>query len=129
MAICPLWSRTECVLAWSEIDFVSPTPAVEHMQGGWRFRDLGLPPGWDILRDRSFFVIDVVVHDRHNIGRRWQSMRSPKVHALLSANDEPEPLRGFFSEDIHLSRLSSSASSLLQLMAEHSRYELFCHTD
>src|SRR4029079_1041468 len=35
--------------SWSEIDFVNAIPAAEQIDGAWRFKDLRMAPGWDIL--------------------------------------------------------------------------------
>jgi hypothetical protein len=127
IAMHPLF-RQPIRVAWSEIDFVSAIPAAEQVDGAWRFRDFGLAPGWDILRDHGRFVLDIVVHDRHPLKQRlrWHTAR---LAPLATANDTPHARQGTFALSLRVRGLDAKPTDLLELVARHARFDLLCHGD
>jgi hypothetical protein len=121
-------ARRPIQVAWSEIDFVSAIPAAEQVDGTWRFKDLGLARGWDILRDRDWFCLDVVVHDRHAIQPRFRWYPT-RISPLAMADDRPHPRQGTFPLRIRSRGLDARPTDVLELIARHSRFDLLCHID
>jgi hypothetical protein len=125
IAIHPI-ARRPIQVTWPEIDFVSPTPAPEQVDGLWHFPHLLPERGWNMLRDQEWFCLDVVVGDRQAVKRRsrWYALGMKPV---WMADDRPHPAQGTFPLDIRVRRLDASPTDLLALIARHSRFDLLCH--
>jgi len=121
-------ARRPIQLSWSEIDFVNAIPAAEQIDGAWRFKDLRMAPGWDILRDHDRFVLDIVVHDRHAIQPRfrWYPVR---IVPLWTADDRPHTRKGTFELPIRVGCLDTKPTDLLELIARRCRFEQLTHSD
>ncbi|HEY5090823.1 MAG TPA: hypothetical protein VIK30_12680, partial [Polyangia bacterium] len=121
-------ARPPILVAWTEIDFVSPIPAPEEVDGAWRFKDFGLAPGWDILRDHGLFFLEVVVHDRHALRQRfrWYAI---EMRPLGTAGDAFHPTKGYFSIRLRVDNLDARPTEVLELVARQVRFDLLCYDD
>jgi hypothetical protein len=95
---------------WSAVAFVSPTPAVEVVDGVWRIKPALLP-----YASADVMVFDIVELDA-------VAGLSLPVQTLVHS-----PGRGVWSEDLHTAALSSSREALLALVFTHCRQELLCY--
>ena len=108
------------ILSWQDVEFVSPTPAVEHVDGRWRIKDLTrylspppMAPGW--------VVLDVVVGDL----RRAETRSGLRAMPLAP----PEDHKGYLRFDLYARHLSTSFEELFAFVATRARYDLLCHRD
>jgi hypothetical protein len=122
--------RGELQLPWSAVDFVSPIPAAERVEGAWRFKDLKLPKGFNLLLEQQRFVLEVVVKEPSALKKRlgWPWGLPPLRHLTL-ADDRLDPDRAYFALDLKLRCLSAPAEGLLELIARNARFDLLCHSD
>lgn len=104
-----LWRRPVQV-PWAAVVFISPTPAVECVAGGYR-----VTPALQALADPDRFVLDIVL-DADAV-RGLALPVQPLVHL---------PDRCLWSEDLQRSALSSSSAALFALVFRHCRHELLC---
>ncbi len=128
ITLYPVFGRPPIVVTWSEIDFVSPTPAPERVGAHWRFKDFGLAPGHDTLRDHGILVLDIVVHDRYALRPRFAGYPVP-LGALGGIGDEPHPSQGTFEISLQIANLDAGPCDLLELFARYVRFDLLVRDD
>ncbi len=134
ISIKPLFSRVAMLIPWSNIKFLSPTPAVTKLNDNWQTYD-----GRDLMETNAlealdFFYVDIVLKNRHELkmGRLsfWDSMifraGFPSVKPTYGADDKPLKEEGFIRIKIRKGTLNAPLSQLLIFLDKQTRYDLLC---
>ena len=114
-----IWPRYQ--IPWTQIEFVSPTPAYENVDDCWEISAhlLMLMPE---VQQTSRLCLDVVLHDRSGFPRT-------AVMPMQSGDTHGKSKRGLVSLDLHIHRLSAEVSALFDLLTKFSRLDLLCRFD
>ena len=126
IALRPRFGKRQLLLAWSNIDFISPTPGLRRTDTGWTdFR--GNP-----VAQLSRLVIEPALRNRHLArGDSWWHrlwLRRFKPGVLLDADDQPAPQKGFLRIEVRLDTLSVPRAAFFDFLTTHRRFDLIVHS-
>lgn len=108
---------------WSNVEFVSPTPSYERLDGTWRpkARPSWLPPKLDAttwLVKRGMLSLAIVVRDR-------SALRPlTPVKPMYDADDKPKAKEGLVELDLRTFALDRPVADLFDLITTHTRLAL-----
>ncbi|MEL6187992.1 MAG: hypothetical protein AAFU79_25495, partial [Myxococcota bacterium] len=138
----PWWTRERgpsIAIPWSEVRAFSPIPAVRRERHRWVFFDgRPIPDAPPARKDLPFFVLMVVLHDRHALmarctrGQRWWLRPGSRLKPLYGSDDSPLDKPGILELELAarpLRRDPGLFARLLDLLAVHASFEVIYFED
>lgn len=134
ITVAPFLTNHTLTIPWTNISFISPTPAVKMTDNGWQTFDGHDLMAADALKQLDFFHIDVVMKNRHLPVMRSGFlqhllfyMNAPEVSATYTAGEVPHEMEGCITYKVRKRTLNCPLKELLDLFQAYSRYDLLCH--
>ncbi len=126
----PVLSRHSLMIPWSNVDFVSPTPAVKLHNKEWSTFD------GRSLKGLDYFNISIVLKNRRLVSlntnlieKLWFYVNFPVIKVTYGADDKQKVYEGFMKYKMKLPTLNRPLEELLNFFAIYSRYDLLCSFD
>jgi hypothetical protein len=134
ISIRPRLSKKKLLIAWENIKFISPTPAVKQIENRWfTYNEIDLMVD-DGLQKLDFLYFDIVIKDRHQLKMPGISLYDsalfwlefPTINATYDEHDQPMKDQGFIHYKIKKGTLNKPLRELLDFLQVKTKYDLLC---